>query len=137
MIVDAHNPGAFAGAGAAQNSISNRTYMSTAIPTDESCGKSGRRGQLRGMMKLVRLPASSSIEDALVSHLANEHEAAPSEQRFKAILDALPSAVYTTDAVGRITHFNPACIEFSGRTPTLGTDSWCVTWKLFNPDGSP
>ncbi|HEY7899594.1 MAG TPA: HWE histidine kinase domain-containing protein, partial [Caulobacteraceae bacterium] len=46
-------------------------------------------------------------------------------------------AIYTTDAAGRITHFNPAAVEFSGRTPELGTDRWCVSWKLYHPDGSP
>ncbi len=60
-----------------------------------------------------------------------------SEQGFRAIIDALPAAIYTTDARGKITHFNAACVEFSGRTPTLGSDHWCVTWKLFYPDGRP
>ncbi len=59
------------------------------------------------------------------------------EPRSRAIIDALPAAIYTTDAEGKITHFNPACIEFSGRTPTIGSDHWCVTWKLFHPDGRP
>jgi PAS domain S-box-containing protein len=58
-----------------------------------------------------------------------------SERVFRQMIDALPAAIYTTDATGRITHFNPACIAFSGRTPELGTDHWCVTWKLFHPDG--
>jgi PAS domain S-box-containing protein len=53
------------------------------------------------------------------------------------MIDALPAAIYTTDATGRITHFNPACVQFSGRTPELGSDHWCVTWKLFYPDGRP
>ena len=53
------------------------------------------------------------------------------------MLDALPAAIYTTDAEGRLTHFNPACVTFSGRTPELGSDHWCVTWKLYHPDGSP
>jgi PAS domain S-box-containing protein len=56
---------------------------------------------------------------------------------FRQLIDALPTAIYTTDANGRLTHFNPACIEFSGRTPTLGSDHWCVTWKLYYPDGRP
>ncbi len=59
------------------------------------------------------------------------------ETGFREMLDALPAAIYTTDAEGRITHFNPACIEFSGRTPEIGSDHWCVTWKLFYPDGRP
>ncbi len=60
-----------------------------------------------------------------------------SERRFREMVDALPAAIYTTDAQGRITHFNQAAVEFSGRVPELGTDKWCVTWKLFRPDGTP
>ncbi|UVC07604.1 PAS domain S-box protein [Rhizobium sp. TH2] len=53
------------------------------------------------------------------------------------ILDALPAALYTTDSEGRITYFNEAAVEFSGRRPELGNDSWCVTWQLYEPDGTP
>ncbi|MGH9631484.1 MAG: PAS domain S-box protein, partial [Bryobacteraceae bacterium] len=60
-----------------------------------------------------------------------------SEYRFRAMIDALPAAIYTTDGDGRLTHFNPAAIEFSGRVPELGTDQWCVSWKLYSPDGTP
>ena len=56
---------------------------------------------------------------------------------FRELLDALPAAVYTTDAAGRITFFNQAAVEFSGRRPELGSDRWCVTWRLFRPDGTP
>jgi PAS domain S-box-containing protein len=60
-----------------------------------------------------------------------------SERRFREMIDALPAAIYTTDAAGRLTHFNPECIELSGRVPQLGSDQWCVTWKLYHPDGTP
>src|SRR5581483_11240822 len=60
-----------------------------------------------------------------------------SELRFREIIDSLPAAIYTTDAEGRLTHFNPAAVEFSGHTPQLGSDQWCVSWKLFYPDGTP
>src|SRR5688572_23719845 len=56
---------------------------------------------------------------------------------FREIIDALPAAIYTTDAKGRLTHFNRAAVELSGRVPELGTDHWCVTWKLYYPDGKP
>jgi PAS domain S-box-containing protein len=59
-----------------------------------------------------------------------------SERRTREILDALPAAVYTTDAAGHITYFNQAAIDFAGRLPELG-DKWCVTWRLFSPDGTP
>jgi len=53
------------------------------------------------------------------------------------ILDALPIALYITDAEGRLTYFNAAATKLSGRTPQLGVDQWCVTWKIFQADGSP
>lgn len=60
-----------------------------------------------------------------------------SERHFRDVLDALPAAVYTTDRRGRITYYNQACVELSGRTPTLLSDEWCVSWKLYRPDGTP
>jgi PAS domain S-box-containing protein len=59
------------------------------------------------------------------------------ERRFREMIDALPAAIYTTDAEGRLTHFNPAAVEFSGRVPELGTQHWCLSWKLFRADGTP
>ena len=58
------------------------------------------------------------------------------ERRMRDLLEALPAAVYTTDASGRITFFNKAAVGMAGRTPRIG-DEWCVTWRLFNPDGTP
>ena len=47
-----------------------------------------------------------------------------------AALNALPVPIYTTDAEGRITFWNRACVEFAGREPQLGKDKWCVTWRI-------
>lgn len=58
-----------------------------------------------------------------------------SERRIREVIDALPAAVYTTDASGHLTHFNRAAIELSGRVPKTGEDKWCVTCKLYNADG--
>jgi PAS domain S-box-containing protein len=60
-----------------------------------------------------------------------------SDRRFRAMIDSLPAAVYTTDAKGYVTHVNPAAAKFAGRQPALGTDRWCVSWKLYQPDGTP
>src|SRR3712207_8982649 len=54
--------------------------------------------------------------------------------------DTATTEIYTLslhDALPILTYFNDACVEFSGRTPVLGDDSWCVTWKLYRDDGSP
>jgi diguanylate cyclase (GGDEF)-like protein/PAS domain S-box-containing protein len=56
---------------------------------------------------------------------------------YQQVLQELPIAVYITDADGRITFFNNAAVEMAGRTPRLGIDKWCVTWKLLRTDGTP
>jgi PAS domain S-box-containing protein len=61
----------------------------------------------------------------------------PSEQRLRDLLEAIPAAIYTTDAAGRITFYNKAAAELAGRHPVLGRDEWCVTWRLYQPDGTP
>src|ERR1700759_1809424 len=59
------------------------------------------------------------------------------DRPYREMFDSLPAAIYTTDIDGNVTYFNPACVEFSGRTPVIGSDHWCVTWKLYHPDGTP
>jgi PAS domain S-box-containing protein len=59
------------------------------------------------------------------------------ENFFRTVLDALPAAIYTTDAKGRITYYNRAAVELAGREPRLGEDEWCVTWRLYTADGVP
>jgi PAS domain S-box-containing protein len=66
-----------------------------------------------------------------------QEEIKASEQRLRELLEALPAAVYTTDAEGRVTFYNQAAVDLAGREPELGSDQWCVTWKLFWPDGTP
>jgi PAS domain S-box-containing protein len=50
-------------------------------------------------------------------------------------LDTFPFAIYVTDIDGFITYFNRACIDLAGRTPTVGQDRWCVTWRLYTNEG--
>jgi PAS domain S-box-containing protein len=59
------------------------------------------------------------------------------ERRLRELLDALPAAVYTTDAAGRITYYNEAAADLWGHRPALGSSEWCGSWKLFWPDGTP
>lgn len=59
------------------------------------------------------------------------------ERRFRELFEALPTAIYTTDAAGRITYYNDAAAELWGHRPPLGTSEWCGSWKLFWPDGTP
>jgi PAS domain S-box-containing protein len=96
---------------------------------------------------LIREPVSVNlkavhelVDDGRAQHinlLGAAEALCRSERHFREIIDALPAAIYTTDAEGRLTHFNRAAVELSGRVPELGTDHWCVTWKLYYPDGKP
>jgi two-component sensor histidine kinase len=54
----------------------------------------------------------------------------------QALLEALPTPIYTTDATGRITYFNTAAATFWGRRPQFG-EMWCGSWRLFSSDGTP
>jgi PAS domain S-box-containing protein len=86
-----------------------------------------REGRIIGASKIAR--DISERKDA-EARLRN------SERQLKDLLAAIPAAIYTTDAQGRITYFNEKAVELAGRTPTLGSDEWCVTWKLYRPDGT-
>lgn len=74
--------------------------------------------------------------DVTRTYLAHRH-LQDRERQFRELLDSLPAAIYTTDALGRITYYNEAAVEFSGRRPELGVDRWSVTWKIYWPDGRP
>jgi two-component system, chemotaxis family, CheB/CheR fusion protein len=56
---------------------------------------------------------------------------------FRQIIEALPAAIYITDAAGRITFYNEAAAAFWGRRPSLGEEQFCGSWKLRWPDGTP
>jgi PAS domain S-box-containing protein len=84
--------------------------------------------------------------EAFLSHLASDAvshqtggngEVAWQGPWAREVLDALPAAIYLTDAAGRIIYYNHAAAELAGRRPTLGVDEWCVTWRLYWPDGKP
>lgn len=59
------------------------------------------------------------------------------EARHRQLMDALPVALYTTDACGHVTYFNQEAAALWGREPELGKDLWCGSWKIFWPDGRP
>lgn len=86
------------------------------------------RGRIVGASKIARDVTERKKAEARLRN---------SERWLQDLLAAIPAAIYTTDAAGRITYFNQAAVELAGRTPTLGTDEWCVTWKLYWPDGTP
>jgi PAS domain S-box-containing protein len=87
--------------------------------------------ELQQLDILARLAADS------IDRIRTEQKLRDAEKRYRELFEALPAAVYTTDEAGRLTSFNQAAVEFSGRVPEVGSDSWCVSWKLHWPDGTP
>lgn len=63
--------------------------------------------------------------------------ATAAEIPLRQVIEALPAAVYTTDAEGRIDLYNRAAVELWGRKPDIRRDRWCGSWRLFYPDGRP
>jgi two-component system CheB/CheR fusion protein len=59
------------------------------------------------------------------------------EYWWRAFANALPAAIYMTDAAGRITFYNEAAAEMWGCHPEIGKSEWCGSWKLYWADGTP
>jgi PAS domain S-box-containing protein len=53
------------------------------------------------------------------------------------VMEAIPAAIYTTDAEGRLLYFNKAAEQLWGVAPALGEQFWCGSWKIEWPDGRP
>ncbi len=95
------------------------------------------------MTELARDPAGAGRADPilrLVESLATRRDSSDTgsadADRYRAFLEALGVAVYTTDADGRITFYNEAAAELWGRRPELG-EEWCGSFRLFWTDGTP
>jgi PAS domain S-box-containing protein len=53
------------------------------------------------------------------------------------LIEALPAAVYVTDASGYITYYNAAAVALWGLRPELGKTRLCGCWKVYWSDGTP
>lgn len=84
-----------------------------------------------------RIVGASKIARDITAQKIAEAKVRDSERHLQDLLAAIPAAIYTTDEQGKITYFNEAAVELAGRTPVIGSDEWCVTWKLYWPDGTP
>lgn len=60
-----------------------------------------------------------------------------SERRYRELIQSVSTALYATDAEGRITLFNKAAADLWGREPEIGVDLWCGSYRIMNTDGSP
>ena len=62
-----------------------------------------------------------------------------SEERFRALFDRGPVAIYSVDASGVIQEFNAVAARLWGREPKRGDidDRFCGSQRLYSPDGIP
>lgn len=104
--------------------VARHSYVAGAhvVPPDAS-----RAGGPHGPQEVDDTTERTLIAEAL----------AESERNMRHMLDAIPAAVYKSDANGRTSHFNAACVALSGRIPRVGVDGWSDVWTLFHPDGTP
>lgn len=74
-----------------------------------------------------------------MNHALADEDFPPSAtlDRFQALLDVLPAAVYATDAQGIVTFANQAASEMAGRAVEIGRDKWCISRRLYYADGRP
>jgi len=84
-----------------------------------------------------RIVGASKVARDISERKLAEAKLKDSERRLQELISAIPAAIYTTDAHGKITYYNEAAVELAGRRPVLGSDEWCITWKLYHPDGRP
>jgi PAS domain S-box-containing protein len=101
-----------------------------------------------GRIKHVEITSSAQFKDGkfvntrcftvdVTDLLYARSEVRRKDEQLRQVLDALPAAIYTTDASGKITYYNRAAAELAGREPVIGKDEWCVTYRLRLPDGTP
>lgn len=89
---------------------------------------------MRGVTDNQRLTMTT---EATSERLIEEILEALSGDAWAAVLDRLAMPAYVTDTHGKVTYWNRACVEFAGRVPKLGSDRWCITWKLYTTGGDP
>jgi PAS domain S-box-containing protein len=96
------------------------------IVTEQTSGRSGER-------------RSAVAREPVVNLRSVETGAAPRDRDslYRRLVEALPAAVYTCDAHGRIEIYNEAAVALWGRAPERGVDVWCGWLRIFRPDGTP
>lgn len=90
------------------------------------------------MNKSSRQDEASALETSRHSPMqGSDLSSPPLSMGLREVLEALPEAIYTTDAKGLITFYNKAAAALWGVEPKLGESEFCGSWKLYWPDGTP
>ena len=58
------------------------------------------------------------------------------ERALRDLLGALPAAIFTADAEGRLTYYNQGAVDLWGAEPGLGKDRWWSNGRFYRADGT-
>lgn len=91
--------------------------------------------QLREMNQALLV---SSIKQHELTEQAQQAEAVAreSEERYRALFDSAPMAVFVCDLNAVIQHYNAQAVKLWGREPVCGVERHCGSTKLWLPDGA-
>ena len=83
----------------------------------------------------VVLGGITSVQDVTALKQA-EDQLRDREHAQRELLEALPVAVCTTDAEGRLSFFNQAAVDLWGHRPALGGEPYAIDWRERSAEGA-
>ena len=86
----------------------------------------------------VALSSNIQLQNEITERKKAEAELRENEQRYRALFELGPVAIYSCDAAGVIQQFNRRAAKLWGRKPAPGerNERFCGSFKLFRSDGS-
>jgi PAS domain-containing protein len=71
-----------------------------------------------------RIVGASKVARDITERKLTEAKLRDKDRQLEELIAAIPAAIYTTDAAGKIIYFNEAAAELAGRTPMIGREWW-------------
>lgn len=92
---------------------------------------------MRELASLAREDSGTNEHPQFMAALAGLTVNGADDQVWRDLVNALPAAIYITDATGGIIFCNEAAVTLWGCRPEFGKSKFCGSWKLYWPDGTP
>jgi two-component system CheB/CheR fusion protein len=92
---------------------------------------------VRELASLAREDSGTNEHPQFMTALAGLTVNGADDQVWRDLVNALPAAIYITDATGGIIFCNEAAVTLWGCRPEFGKSKFCGSWKLYWPDGTP
>ena len=82
------------------------------------------------MGRLAQEESTTNEYPQFIAALAGLATSGADDRVWRDLVNALPAAIYITDATGRIIFCNEAAVTLWGCRPELGKSEFCGSWKL-------